>query len=276
MANLWVVVTGLTVLVEKVGDKAEPCFVLLRRVDDSTRVAGVKIPPHEPLLRDSGSLRDIEIRGRDVEFPAPERRAPQIINRKLLLPVGVELDQPLKVRPELTGQRSDMGEGGANIARVKFSGGLIQPIHIDKNFDLKQISVNANILLAEALDLVFNKPPLIKNNRRIANGLLFSLRVDSPVVISVGEEKLTSQPIGRGDTGNLPVKNQDDNHVVWIVNTGTDHPADEEFDRDFFLLYDLLDTDVEVRYVPQAILLRAVDTGDGNPPGQCMNGYALG
>lgn len=281
MANLWVIITGLNVFVEPVRQD-EPGTVLLLRVGEGTQVEGREISSHEPLLQMSGASENIIILDRDVEFLPSPGGVPEIRKRNLLVPLGNAIEQPpLKVRKELVGPRNAIGPDSPRIARVRLAGGVVRPIHIDENFNLRAITTNVNILLKEVirLDRVTSRP-VPKDNRPISNGLLYSLHVadnEGPVSVSIDGQKSFPKPIDASATGNLPLENHDANYVVWIVNVGKAHPPteDEDFDRDFHLLYDFLEKTDEPRFIPVTILQRGEDTGDGFPPGQCVHGYAL-
>lgn len=278
MANLWLIVTGLGVLVEKEADRSAPFTILMKRVFWNDQVAGKNIPPHEPTFRRKPTGASILIGDRDVRLFPPTAGSPKIEgDKKLLLPVGDKLDKAEEVKPLYTGPRTPGSL--PKVARIFLEGGSVRPIHVDRNFDLRRLSLETKIELVAMHDLKTGKR-LEKEHRSIANGLLYWRSIadqEGDPYVELGDEKFFLEPIPPEGTGNLPLPNDQKNYVVWATNTADEHfsPSDKDFDRDFDLLYDFLADGALTRYVPETTG-RPTAVGDSNPPGQCMYGYAIG
>lgn len=294
MANLWVIMTGLGVLVER-DDPQAPGVVLMRRVlPDQEQVGDVSISPHEPVLFRGPDRPESNVAELEVEFLPAGEGAPLLseAHRAVLVPVGRELSQAFAIKNGLVADEQLDGR-----TRIILAGGELEAIQIDTNFQLKGVSRDLRIHLVGLFDPVSTSLTALPQGRPIANGLLFRRRIPQPdgvFSVRVGEDVLSIPQVSKADMGNLQ---QDDGHadyVVWIVNVATPGSFDPDgdrvdpeslglaslagnaqlgFDRDFALLYQWLTQSVDVQHVPITLRLRQnAVTGDGDPPGQCMYG----
>jgi hypothetical protein len=270
MANLWVVITGLAVLVEMEGNPGKPCMVLLRQVPEGTIVppkTGKEIPVHSPRVGLLPGSDEIPIGNRDVRFLPDGVKAPAITNVDPFLRVGRELTDALKVQPKFVAPRDASIDGWS---RVVLPGvGKIWPVHVKKEFEVKSIETQVVLKLKEARDLEANIAKE-KNKGGVANGLLYYRNIGNATpVVRFPDKEYTLSVMDDSNTKNLPVQNGEPHYVAWVANSGK--ASNEDFDRDFFLLYELLGEQV-TKYVP-------VIKGAENfiiPPGQCMISYAFG
>lgn len=276
MANLWVVVTGLAVLVERLGNSTKPYVALLRDVGPNTRVPdnadGKIIPEHHPRLKLLPDGEEIPIVGKDVEFLPQGSGNPGIDDPEPFLRVGRELTEGMEVLPTFLGQQ--IPDGWARLCLAGGGDAAIYPIHVMKDFELKTISTTPILKLEKALDLE-QKTSKVKKKPRVGNGLLYYRHIpsgDPSVDIQPGSDPGPWTPVHPADAEELPHRNQEHDYVVWISNAGDDL-YEKGVDRDFYLLYELLGVPPPVtRYVPVISIPEPVT----NPPGQCMIGYALG
>lgn len=292
MANLWVIMTGLGVLVER-DDPQAPGIVLMRRVlPDQEQVGDVSVPPHEPILSRGPDRPESNVAELEVEFLPAGEGAPQLSedHRAFLLPVGRELIQAFTVKNRLvTGARLD------GLTRIILTGGELEAIQIDNNFQLNKVSRDLRIRLVGLFDPISRSSTALPQGGPIANGLLFKRTTpqqDGAFSVRVGEDVLSIPPVSKEDMGNLRRDDGHVDHVVWIVNVATPGSFDPNgdrvdpgslglgslpgnarlgFDRDFGLLYQWLTQSVDVKHVPITLGEPVVD-GDGDPPGQCMYG----
>jgi hypothetical protein len=279
MANLWVVVTGLAVMVEKEGINKDPHRVLLLQVDSDTwvpdRRTGVRIQEHRPRLKLlSSSSSEIEIGNQDLDFLPIGDGSPVVSDSDPFLRVGRELTESLVVLSGFLGPRDASLNGWS---RVNLWGGddsVIWPIHVFDDFDITTIDTDPKLKLSGAHDL-HSKSTKAKNKPRIGNGILYYRHIDSgqpQVSFSGGGSSPQWDSISKSDAQRLPVQNNERDFVAWVSNSGLGNDLGEEFDRDFYLLYNMLGDQVS-RYVP---VIQDVEKWVKNPPGQCMIGYALG
>jgi hypothetical protein len=262
MASLWVIITGLGALVGD--DPREPRSahtLLLQPVPRGRDVLGVRIQPHETRMRLSANPPDINVEHREIVLPGSEAPA-ELTNGSFLLPLGEQLEPPaLRLSPDIFSTQS------ATI--MKFRGGFLWPIHVQRNFDLGQFSRKITLPLIGAHHI--RSRQRVTKNKFVANGVLYRkpLALGEEPVVRV--DNIVYQPtlVPPDQTGSLPVVAGEDNYVFWLFNTADGSPR-EDFDRDFYLLYDwLIDREVP-RYVP------VIDTqGLFTPPGQCMFSYAI-
>ena len=116
-----------------------------------------------------------------------------------------------------------------------------------------------------------------KNKAGVGNGLLYYRHVEGDVPVAKFPDKEYALDVMEdSETKNLPVQNGEKHYVAWVANSGEE--SDEGFDRDFFLLYELLDQTV-TRYVPVIKVPEtkiAAEFDRLTPPGQCMISYAFG
>jgi len=277
MVNLWLIVTGLSVLVEMEGEPGDPHMILLRRVPKKAMVGGGEIPPHEPRLRLLPSTVEIKIGDRDVEFVPPSNGSPTIVDVDPFIRVGRELTEAMEVDEDfLEYPRPDETLDGWS--RVILSGGVhatITPIHVGEDFKVESISSNLRLKLVGAHDLESGATKE-KHKSRVGNGLVYHRVIGQrPAVVFSDKVELNDWvPIEKSLAKNLPEieKYPYPDYVAWISNAGMGGTW-EDFDRDFYLLYELLDDDV-LRYVP--VMGKNWKDVVRNPPGQCMLGYALG
>lgn len=276
MANLWVIMTGLCVLVEKEKEPKAPCAVLMKRVPAQYPKVGSKkmaVLPHEPVLTLKPKGARVMIEGKAVEFLPHVEGPPTIQGRDLLLPLGKDLASPSRLRDKIL-EGGVLSEG----AMVILAGGDLEPIHVDKNFDLEGISRKTNVFLIGLYDpdSKEGKEVLFEEKRAMANGLLFRRRIQGIPSVRVGDEEFELSMVEKKDMGKLMEDDKEQDYVVWVVNVANTDYSDPHprFDLDFYLLYDWLEEEF-VRYVPVTERNPADDSKDGTPPGQCMNGYAL-
>jgi hypothetical protein len=275
VANLWVIVTGLAVLVERESGR-DPHAVVLRQVPRGTEVPpdGREIQQHIPRLRLLPGVGEIPIGSRDVTFLPEGEGSPRIIDLDPFIRVGKKLTEAMPVRPYFltTSRTDDLGDW----SRVFLAGGRdsdITPIHVGEDFKLNTIGFDLPLDLIAARDL---RRAEAEQRRKsgIANGLLYYRHIPEgvPEVLFSNDRNPIpwERPLKREERGNLPEKNNEGDYVAWVSNAGIGRDLGEDFDRDFYLLYDLLVESV-TRYVPVIQGLPLV-----NPPGQCMIGYAFG
>jgi hypothetical protein len=275
MANLWVIVTGLSVLVEKDEISREPYMVLLKQVPRGVEVPpdGREIAQHIPRLKLLPNGQEIPIGNRDIRFIPEGEDSPLIVNHDPFLRVGRKVTEAMRVRSEvLTSQRNDVLRSWS---RVVLTGprndAEIYPIHVERDFALGTVSLKLKLNLAAIQDLSRANSEL-RAKLGIANGLLYyrHIEVGRPEVLFTGDSiPLSWDPIAV--PSDFPRQNGEPHYVAWVSNAGIERPEQQErFDRDFYLLYDLLGEQV-TRYVPVIDPIQIVD-----PPGQCMMAYALG
>lgn len=271
MANLWVIVTGLAVLVEKESSR-EPYMVLLKQVPRGVEVPpnGSEIPRHVPRLKLLPNGGEIPIGDRDLRFVPEGEGDLLIMNHDPFLRIGRKVTEAMRVRPEfLVPQRTDALRSWS---RVVLDGGetaKIYPIHVDQDFDVVTTSLKFQLSLTAIQDLsMANSEPRVKPG--IANGLLYyrHIGVGQPEALFSGDSIPLSWD-SMAVPSHFPEQNGEPHYVAWISNAGLGRLEEERFDRDFYLLYDLLGEAV-TRYVP------IIDPHIEDPPGQCMIGYALG
>lgn len=269
MANLWVIITGLGTLV---GNRAESPgsahSVLLRPVIEPTMVPpenGKIIPLHQPSLRVRAEGPDIPIRT-DIRLPWDIEPA-ALANGRSLLPLGRELEFPaLRLKNDL-----EKLSVATRPIKMQFNGGSIVPIHVYRSFDLEKFSVDVELRLAGAHHI--STALTIPKNREIANGILYqrSFSSGTPPLVYDGDDVYSPNLVPLNRVGELPVGDEELNYVLWISNTAAPSPdLKEDFDRDYYLLYDWLQDSTVVRYVP----LIPKNVAPVTPPGQCMFGYA--
>lgn len=269
MANLWVIVTGLAVLV---GRTSSSKIVLLRRVGEGTLVppvTGEELDPHSPAFTLLPSAEKVEIDNRDLEFRPDGTGAPVINEKEPFIRVGEELEDALRVQRVFVGERAHVPNGWSRVFLSGGGGAQIWPLHVDEDLDLSTVSIEMKLKMVEARDLIAGtmKP---KNKPRVANGMLYYRQIgEAPKAVLDGTE-YPMTPIDDG--GALPIQNGEEHYVAWVTNSAM--MCDEDFDRDFFLLYDVLSEPV-TQYVPVIRSIAAVDNRKC-PPGQCMSSYALG
>jgi hypothetical protein len=275
MAKLFAIVTGLGVLVDR-EDPSSPSMVLLRRVLNGAEPVGRQreiVPPHEPLLRLKPDGVPIQIGGREVEIVAGAAGRSQIERKELLLPVGPELRKASRIHPDFLGD-AVLREG----SKVILASGTIEPVHIDDNDSLANLSFNVGVFLDRMFD-PDSEGSVDRDGEPVANGLLYSLDLgasrDAPVV-RIGSERFTLTSVPREQLGGFRDRGEELNYVVWIVNVASEGSIDPQLARDidFYLLYDWLAEEVNARFIPET--RRERRTGQGNPPGQCMYGVVRG
>lgn len=275
MANLWVIVTGLAVLVEREGGR-DPHVVMLRQVPPGMEVPpdGREIQRHAPRLMMLPEESYIPIGSRDITFLPSGEGSPKIVDFDPFLRVGRRLTEAMRVRASLlSAQRSD---DLRDWSRVILAGGRnsdVTPIHVGKDFDLGSISTELPLNLIAVRDL--SRPnPEERRKQGIANGLLYYRHIPEgvPEVLFSSDRYPTpwERPLTRAERGKLPERNDEPDYVAWVSNSGIGPDLREGFDRDFYLLYELLEEEV-TKYVPVIQGLPLVV-----PPGQCMIGYAFG
>jgi hypothetical protein len=273
VANLWVIITGLAVLVEREGTPGKPCMVLLRQVPEGTKVppgTGEEIPSHNPRLRLLPGLQEILIGDQDVEFLPSGAGAPVIQDQDPFLRVGRELTDALKVEKKFVDPRSTSSPIRGWSRVILPGSGKIWPVHVKKEFEVKTIKTQTGLKLVGAIDLELSAMKE-KNKPRVANGLLYYRHIVDAVPVAKLSGKEYDLEAMDSDTKRLPVQNGEAHYVVWVANSGED--SGEGYDRDFFLLYDLLAGPI-TRYVP--MIKETQGFGKRTPPGQCMIGYAFG
>jgi hypothetical protein len=273
MANLWVVVTGLAVLVEMEGPPSKPCMVLLRQVPPGTEIppdSGEVIPVHDPRLRLLPGSQEIPIGDQDVMFLPNGEGTPVIKDHDPFLRVGRELTDALKVGKKFIDPRNPANPI-RGWSRVILSGpGVVWPIHVKKEFEVKTIKMQTGLKLVGAVNLELSAVKE-KNKHRVGNGLLYYRHIPGAVpAVELSGQGYSLSPVDLSGT-NFPVPNGEENYVVWVANSGEE--SGEEYDRDFYLLYDLLGGSI-TRYVP--MIEKTKGFGRRTPPGQCMIGYAFG
>ena len=271
MANLWVIVTGLAVLVRRQSDSD---IVLLRQVQPRTVVPpqnGKEISPHSPALTLLPGSAKVDIGYHDLDFLPGGEGSPEINENEPFIRVGVELEDALKVQDKFIGPRAGVPDGWS---RVVLSGGgnaQIWPIHVVKELEVKTISTKVKLKLVGARDLIAATTKR-KNKPRVGNGVLYYRRVAETPKAYLNSREYPMSPIDHSDARALPIQNDQPHYVAWVANSGME--SGEEFDRDFFLLYEVLGEPV-TRFVP---LIKTINDQVelNNPPGQCMISYALG
>jgi hypothetical protein len=293
MANLWVIMTGLGTLVERPENAQAPGVFLMRQVlPESETVGGENVLPHQPkmMLTTGGVL--LEVGEREIEFFPAGNGAPELDgpDRGLLLPVGEKLEEIARLNDHLLVENQL-----DNRARVILAGGRIEAIQVDQNYRLDKVSRNFNIHLVGLYNPATGAGERI-DSRVVANGILFKRHIPSELgvpSVRIGAETFNLVKVDKENMGNLQPVNNEDNYVVWIVNVADaadltpdsvdpnflspDTPAAQSalsFDRDFALLYEWLANPVSVRHVPITYRQRAANTGQGDPPGQCMTGIS--
>jgi len=248
-------------------------MVILRKVKKGTKVVGKDVDVHKPTLRFRGSGGPVLItKGQDVEFLPAGSGSPRIVRRKHFLPLGKELDEPLRVKSSII-----TGPVPALARRVILAGGKASPIQVDKAYSLDDISMQVNVRLENALHLESNTRKW-KHRRKIANGILFHRKISSadPVRVQLGTTMIEVRPTPPGELGKLPRHGNENHYVVWVVNYASRArvravPEGPSFDRDFYLLYKFLEVNVSEKFVPEVFLDPAPDVRR-SPPGVCMNG----
>jgi len=271
-ANLWVIMTGLGVLVESATDPA----VLMKRVVPPKKVGGKDVLPHEPTLVLKPGGIPMLVRGREIEFLPKGAGSPELKDeyRKLLIPVGKDLASPSKVRIGIL-DNGILTEG----TKVVLAGGSLEAVHVDENYLLDKVSQNISISLVGLFDPDQDHRTQVEK-KAAANGLLYRRQImpaDGQPSVRIGNEEFQLVPVAKEAMGNLRENDGNTDYVVWIVNVASEgfSDPDPDLDRDFYLLYDWLEEEIEVRYVPITERKRADDTGQGDPPGQCMYGHAI-
>jgi hypothetical protein len=216
---------------------------------------------------------ETQVGDRDVEFVPLANGSPTIDDVDPFIRVGRELTDATTVDEDfLEYPRPD--EGLEGWSRIVLPGGEIFPIHVVEDFNVESISVNLRLKLVKALDLDSGGTKE-KHKSRVCNGLVYyrSIAQKPAVVLSDGTKLSAWDPIDKVMAKQLPKQNADPDYVAWISNAGME-VSREDFDRDFYLLYDLLENEVAVRYVP--VLDKKWKDSVRNPPGQCMLAYAFG
>jgi hypothetical protein len=291
MANLWVIMTGLGVFVER-RRAEEPGMVLMRTfVAGNTRVGGVTIASHIPVLRRGEDKPDLLVPEFEIDFlPNESGGRPTVASGNRFLAVGPGLTSPGVVRPNLL-------SGPMNqTTRVLLRGGSVEPVQVDVNFQLDNVSRNLSISLAGLFDLpngsgaVRSAPGVV-----VANGLLFRrtiARNDIGFSVQIAGDEYPVSLVPKNEMAELRAGDGHDDYVVWIVNvgapgTGSPDPGEavlndlgvpplfRGFDRDFGLFYEWLGSPPGTQHVPITIR-RPAGGGQTDPPGQCMFGRVGG
>jgi hypothetical protein len=269
-ANLWVIMTGLGVLVESTTDYA----VLMRRALPSEVVGGKNVLPHEPTLLAKPGGIPMLVSGREIEFLPRGTERPKLRDedRNLLIPLGRKLATPAKIRDAIL---RDKFEG----TKILLADGSLEGIHIDNNYLLDKVSRDIGITLVGIFEPDQNSRVGVEA-RAIANGLLYRRQImssEGSPSLRIGDEELPLASVAKEAMGNLREDDGNKDYVIWIVNVASEgfSDPDPDLDRDFYLLYDWLAEELEEHYVPITEKRRARDTGQGNPPGQCVYGYTI-
>jgi len=277
MAHIYVIMTGLMVLVERERSLRSPSTVLLRKVQGDDRVNGVPIPRHTPLLqfRQKGKEISVIIEG-DIRF-SPEGVGPPDVQQRLrFLPLGRELDDVHRVKSKLLEGSLDTTVAG----RLILGGGSISPVQVDVAYDLEKVFFEIRNILVSAIHTQSGASKA-KNNRPISNGLLYHRDIDGSSVELVHKGvPYNLEPTPERELGNLPRFPGSEHYVVWVTNFSEDviivaDPPRPMADLDFDLLYDWLDGFGGVRFIPEVLLPHALAEKPLSPPGVCMGARSI-